>query len=263
MGLGERQVGWSFDGREALDRLGPPTVVLVVLLGAWEGYVTLSRTPPVILPGPVDVGGALVVHWSVLLEAAGITAVTAFGGLVGGLVVGFPIAYATSRSRSVASFVLPYVVALRIAPLVAIAPLLVLWLGEGVFARVVLVTTMTVFPVVIASYDGLRTVPRGYVDLANSVAVPDRRIFIRVELPAAAPSVLAGVKLAAALSVVGAVVAEFVTLESGLGFQLFEASRSLETPLMFAALVTLAALGVVFYGTPVLFARYSRWARVS
>lgn len=245
--------------RDGITRVGPSVVLFGALIVGWELSVRSSGLPPVVLPAPSDVATAFLENGGLLLEASAVTGLTAAGGLGGGLLLGFPIAYATSRSRSLAAFVLPYVVALRIAPLVAIAPLVFLWIGSGIVARMLIVTTMTVFPVVIASYDGLQAVPRPYLDLARSVSAPPGGTFLRIELPAAAPSVFAGVKLAAALSVVGAVVAEFVTLESGLGFQVFEASTYLETPLMFAALATLALLGVVVYGIPALVERRSRW----
>ncbi len=255
--------GWKGRSRtvqQGVYRSTPAALLLVALLGGWQLYARSAGIAPVILPAPTDVGLALVENWALLLEASAITGATAAGGLLGGIAVGFPIAFTVSRSRSIAAFALPYVVAMRIAPLVAIAPLVFLWIGNGIGARIVLVTTMTVFPIVIASYDGLRAVPQPYLDLARSVSAPEWLTFLRIELPAAAPSVFAGVKLAAALSVVGAVVAEFVILESGLGFQVFEASTYLRTPLMFAALATLALLGVAFYGLPALVQRHSRWA---
>jgi ABC-type nitrate/sulfonate/bicarbonate transport system permease component len=153
-------------------------------------------------------------------------------------------------SRAVDAVVHPYVVALRIAPLVAIAPLLFLWFGRGVLTRALLVTTLTVFPVTISALGGLRSVPEEYLDLGRSVAAPGWRLFVSVRLPAAAPSVFAGVKLAAALSVVGAVVAEFVTLSSGLGYRVFVSSTNLQTARAYAALVFLVALGLAFYLVP-------------
>jgi len=240
-------------------RVVAPAAFSIVVLATWELGTVVTGVPTVILPAPTDVAVVFLANAGMILEASVVTALTAAGGLATGLLVGFPVAYLVSRSRGLAAFLLPYVVALRVAPVVAIAPLVVLWVGEGIPARVLLVTTLTVFPVVIASYDGLRAVPGRYVDLARSVNAPSYAVFFRVKLPAAAPSVFAGVKLGAALSVVGAVVAEFVTLESGIGFQVFEASTYLETELMFASLAALAAVGLVFYGVPALVERRSRW----
>ena len=244
--------------RSLLGRVWPPVAVAVVDVACWQWFVTTTGVPAVILPGPGDVVAAGLAARGTLLAAAGTTALTAAIGLIGGVVVGLTLAFAMVGSRTAAAVCHPYLIALRIAPLIAIAPLVFLWIGDGVLARATLVTTMTVFPVAIASLDGLRSVPEEYTDLARSVQASPARVFLRVRVPAAAPSVFAGVKLAAALSVVGAVVAEFVILESGLGFQVFEASTYLRTPLMFAALATLALLGVVFYGVPALFQRHSR-----
>ncbi|MFC7174717.1 ABC transporter permease [Haloplanus litoreus] len=118
---------------------------------------------------------------------------------------------------------------------------------------------MTVFPVAIASVDGLRSVPREYTDLARSVRAPPVRTFLRVRVPAAAPSVFAGVKLAAALAVVGTVVAEFLTLQSGLGYQLFHTAEFLQTSATFASLGVLTLLGLGFYLVPAAVERRLDW----
>lgn len=119
---------------------------------------------------------------------------------------------------------------------------------------------MTVFPVAIASVDGLRAVPEEYTDLAESVDASPVRIFLRVRVPAAAPSVFAGVKLGAALAVVGTVVAEFLTLESGLGYQLFHTAEYLQTSTTFAALAVLTGLGLAFYLLPAAVERRLDWS---
>jgi ABC-type nitrate/sulfonate/bicarbonate transport system permease component len=245
--------------RSVVGRVWPPVVVAVVAVAAWQWFVTATGVPPVILPGPGDVLAAGLAARGVLLAAAATTALTAGIGLVGGVVVGLTLAFAMVGSRTAAAVVHPYLIALRIAPLIAIAPLVFLWIGDGVLARATLVTTMTVFPVAIASLDGLRSVPAEYTDLARSVQAPPARVFFRVRVPAAAPSVFAGVKLAAALAVVGTVVAEFLTLQSGLGYQLFDAAEYLQTSTTFAALFVLTALGLGFYLVPATVERRLDW----
>jgi len=251
-------VDWS-DLSVAVRRVGPPLLLLSGLLVAWQAVVLATDVPPVVLPSPLAVADALVASAPALLSAAAVTAVTAGVGLAGGVLVGLGLAFAMTASRTASAVVHPYVVALRIAPVVAIAPLVFLWFGHGVPARALLVATMTVFPVAIASLDGLRSVPREQLDLARSVAASPLRTFFAVRVPAAAPSVFAGVKLAAALSVVGAVTAEFLTLTSGLGYRVFDASTRLRTAAMFAALLALACLGVGFYLLPTLVERRLDW----
>jgi ABC-type nitrate/sulfonate/bicarbonate transport system permease component len=258
---------WSADtegtpavGRRRLAHVGPPVAVLVAVVTAWQWFVTTTGVPPVILPGPGDVVRAGIAARSDLFAGAATTAATAALGLAGGVVVGLALAFLMVGSRTAAAVVHPYLVALRIAPLVAVAPLVFLWIGDGIIARAMLVTTLTTFPVAVASLDGLRAVPREYTDLGRSVAAPPRQVFLHIRVPAAAPSVFAGVKLAAALSVVGTTVAEFLTLQSGLGYRLFESAEFLRTSTTFAALAVLVCLGLAFYLVPAAVERRVDWA---
>jgi len=247
-------------GGRLLARVGPPAAVFVAVVAAWRWFVTATGVPAVILPGPGNVVRAGLAARGELLAGAATTALTATLGLGGGVVVGLALAFLMVGSRTAAAVVHPYLVALRVAPLVAIAPLVFLWVGDGVLARALLVTTLTTFPVAVASLDGLRSVPREYTDLGRSVDAPPRRVFLHVRVPAAAPSVFAGVKLAAALSVVGTTVAEFLTLQSGLGYRLFESAEFLQTSTTFAALVVLVCLGLGFYLVPAAVERRFDWA---
>jgi NitT/TauT family transport system permease protein len=234
-----------------LRRAGPSLVVFGLLVALWHGAVVAFDVPSVVLPAPGEVGVAVAGSYPTLLSDAAVTAVTAALGLAAGCVVGGVLAFVMTSSRAATRTLLPYVVALRIAPLVAIAPLVFLWFGRGVPARALLVGTLTVFPMTVATLDGLRSTPPEYVALARSVAASPAAVFLRVRVPAAAPSVFAGLKLAATLSVVGAVVAEFVTLRAGLGYRVFVTADRLQTAESFAALVALSVLGVAFYLAPV------------
>lgn len=249
----------GIDVGTGLCRIAPSGVVLVAVLGAWQLFVTTTGVPEVILPSPLAVGRALSAELSTLLGDAAVTALTAGLGLLAGVVLGLVLAFAMVSSRGAAATIHPYLVALRIAPVIAIAPLLFLWFGRGIVVRALLVTTLTVFPVAIASLDGLRSVPREYLDAARSVGASSRRVFVFVRMPAAAPSVLAGTKLAAALSVIGTVVAEFVALRAGLGYRVVVTSTNLETAETFAALVVLSLVGLAFYSVPATAER--RWRR--
>lgn len=249
---------WDVDLRDALARYGPASLLLVVVLAAWQAATAVYSIPAVVLPSPVGVGAELAASWRLLLGDAAVTAATAALGLLGGCVVGLLVAFGMVASRTVELVARPFVVALRIAPLVAVAPLLFLWFGRGIPARALLVATLTQFPVAVASVGGLRAVPEEYLDLARSVDASAARTFLRVRVPAAAPSVFAGVKLAAALSVIGSVVSEFVTLTAGLGYRVFVSSTALRTDRTYAALVALVALGLAFYLLPAWLERRAR-----
>lgn len=204
---------------------------------------------------------ALIESLELLLTDAAVTAATAGLGLLAGGVLGLLVAFGIVYSPTFGAIAYPYVLALRIVPVVAIAPLLFLWFGRHIPARALLVTSLTIFPVTIASLDGLRSVPREYIDIAKSVGASELRVFLSVRLPAAAPSVVAGFKLAGALSVIGAIIAEFVTLEAGLGYRIFYASTALRTERMFAALFVLAAVGIAFYTIPAMIATRLSWGQ--
>lgn len=244
--------------RRNVDRAGPPLVLLVFLVGSWQFATILLDIPSLVFPSPLDVAVALSETWPTLLNDALVTGATAVLGLVGGVVVGLTLAFGMTVSRTVEATVSPFVVGLRIAPMVAIAPLLFLWFGRGIPSRALLVTTLTLFPVTIASVNGLRAVPREYLDLGRSVAAPSWQRFLRIRVPAAAPSVFAGIKLAAALSVIGAVVSEFVALTAGLGYRVVITSTSLETAETYATLLVLTVTGIVFYGIPARLERHVR-----
>jgi len=230
-----------------LARVVPPAVLFALVVGGWQAAAVVSDVPPVVLPGPVAVLLAGVETWRLLLEAAAVSAATAALGLAAGTAAGLLLSFSMVVSPTARAVVQPYLVALRIAPLVAIAPLVFLWAGSGLLSRALLVATLTVFPVALGGLDGLRSTPTAFLDLMRSVDAGRVSTFVHVRVPAAAPSVLAGIKLAAALSVIGTVVAEFLTLRAGLGYQVFTAADALETAFMFAALFTLVGLGLLFY----------------
>lgn len=243
--------------RNVLDRLGGEgrgrilaVGILVAFLVGWHAVTVLFDIPSIVLPPPMEVAAAIVDLRGVLLADAAVTATTAGLGLVAGVVIGAFLSFVMVASRPAASIILPYVVALRIAPLIAIAPLLFLWFGRGIPGKTLLVATLTVFPITIAALDGLRSTPEPYLTLLRSVGASTTDVFLRVRIPAAAPSVFAGLKIAATLAVIGAVVAEFVTLDAGLGFRVFDSSNALRTADSFAALVALSVLGLGFYAVP-------------
>lgn len=227
-----------------------PLLVGVGLILVWHGYVSSADVPSIVLPAPLEVAVALRDSSRELLVDAAITAATAALGLALGGAVGLILAFGMVHSRLVRAVSLPYVIGLRIAPVIAIAPLVFLWLGRGVVPRAVVVATLTQFPIAIGTLTGLRSIPEEYLDLLRSVDATDRQLFVFVRLPAAAPSVVASTQIAATLAVIGAVVAEFVTLRSGLGYRVFDTGMRLDTAEMYATLLVLSVLGVIFYHLP-------------
>jgi len=225
---------------------------LVALIG-WG--IAAASAPPILLPSPAVVAQTILAAPGSFAVEAAVSAVTAFGGLLIGAAVGLTLAFVSVGSAPGRAVVEPAVVGFRIAPLTAVAPLVFLWFGTGIPVRMALVSLMTTFPVTVASIDGLRSTPEAYVDMLDSVGASDWQAFRAVRLPAALPSVFAGLKLGAALSVTGTIVAELLTLRRGLGARVWEAGRFVRTAELFAYLAIIAVFGVVFYGAVVLLER--------
>jgi ABC-type nitrate/sulfonate/bicarbonate transport system permease component len=228
-----------------IDRLAPPSVVFVALLVGWS--VAAAKTPSILLPAPSAVLETVLADPMTFLRAGAVSAVTASAGLGLGVLLGLGFAFVAVGSEPGRAVVEPAVVGFRIAPLTAVAPLVLLWFGTGIAVRAVLVALMTTFPVTVASIDGLESTPRRYLDLLDSIGASKWETFWSVRVPAALPSVFAGVKLGAVLSVTGTVVAELLTLRGGLGAGVWEAGQFVRTAELFAYLLAVALFGVAFY----------------
>ncbi len=240
-------------------------VVLAVGLLAWHGLVLWRDYPPFILPGPAVV-------WRRFLAALGdgtlqrhtaVTVTEILLGLAVGLAAALVLGYVLGKNRTVERLVSPYIVTSQSIPIVAIAPLLVIWLGSGMASKVLVCALITFFPTLIATMVGIRNVDADLYDLMRSLRATRWQILRLLELPAALPVIFGGLKLSAILAVVGAVVGEFVGADVGLGFLINLARGVLDTPLMFVAVFSLIVIAQVLYLTVSLAEAYAlRWQRV-
>lgn len=237
----------AFARRHSGALLAPVVLFSTVLL--WALIVRLGDYPPFILPTPFAVAqkafavltdGSLLHHTAVtLLEIAlGLTL-----GVSSALVLG----YVLGKNRAVEQFVAPYLVASQSVPVVAIAPLLVIWFGSGLLSKVLVCALITFFPTLISTIVGLRTVDRDLSDLMRSLKANRWQTFRKLELPSALPIVFGGLKLSVILAVVGAVVAEFMGASAGLGFLISLARGVFDTPLMFVAIISLVVIAQGLY----------------
>ena len=214
------------------------------LLSRWTGW------PDFLLPGPSAVWAAFVRAWrdGSLLHHAGVTLGEVLAGLGLGLAVALLLAYPLAKSRRIERLLSPYIVASQAVPTVAIAPLLIIWFGPGTLSKILVCALIVFFPILISAVAGLRSVPEDLRDLMRSLRATRWQTFLRLEAPSAMPSLLAGLKIGATLSVIGAVVGEFVGSDEGLGFLVNHARGLYNTPLVFAALMTLMTLALLLYG---------------
>lgn len=227
------------------------TVVSGLLgLAAWELVVRLSGLPAFILPSPSLVSARLV---DVLADGSlgrhlQATAGEVLAGLLLGGAVAAGLGYLIAKSPALERALMPYIIASQSVPVVAIAPLLVIWLGPGLISKVVVCALIVFFPLLINTVVGLRSVPAELRDLLRGLQATRWQTFIKLEAPAALPVLLGGLKIGATLAVIGAVVGELVGADRGLGFLVNVGRGQYDTALVFVAVGALVALALTLYG---------------
>jgi NitT/TauT family transport system permease protein len=229
-------------------------LVLILSLVLWEVVTRWGSYPSFLLPSPEEVGRKfiVVVGDGTLLHHALITLTEVLLGLALGLSVATVLGYLLAKSMALERLLSPYLVASQAIPIVALAPLLVIWFGFGLLSKIVVCALIVFFPVLINTVVGLRSVDPDLVDVLRSLEANRWQMLRFLEAPAALPVLLGGLRIGVTLSVVGAVVGEFVAAKEGLGF-LVNLSRGLfDTPLMFVALFSLVAIALSLYGAVVI-----------
>jgi NitT/TauT family transport system permease protein len=226
-------------------------IAFAAFLVAWQAVVAVARLPAFILPTPAAVAARFAGAWldGTMWPHALTTISEVVLGFLGGSLVGLVVGYGLARLGLLARIASPYLVAAQAVPILAIAPLLSLWFGTGLLAKVVVCGLIVFFPVAISTMVGIRGVDPGLLELARSLRARPGRVLVDVELPAALPVIFGGLRVGVTLAVVGAIVGEWAGPDKGLGVLINLARGSLfDTPLLFATLVTIALVGIVAYG---------------
>ena len=224
-----------------------PLITAIGLLLAWEALTWATGVPGYILPPPSRVAVVMVERFDLLIEQAAWTAAEMILGLALGLILGATLAVVFAASAGWRRWALPLVIVSQAIPVIAIAPLLVLWLGYGMASKVAMAALVIFFPVVSALYDGLRRTEQGWLDLAHTMDAGPGAVLLQIRLPAALPAFASGARIAAAVAPIGAVIGEWVGASAGLGFLMTQSLARGQTPLAFAALVLLCLLGLALY----------------
>ena len=243
-----------------MSRTGLLTVggALVVFLLVWQAVVVISGFPPFILPPPGAVLGRLGTAWAdgTIQPHLRTTLVEVALGLTVGAGSALVVGYTLARSVLVERLLSPYLVAAQATPILALAPLIALWFGPGLVGKVIICALIVFFPVAVATMVGIRAVDAGLLELGRSLRATRRQILTTLEIPAALPSILGGMRVGVTLAVVGAIVGEWAGAERGLGVLINLARGSLfDIPLMFATLLTIALVGIALYLIVVLIER--------
>ncbi len=232
------------------ERVVPPLVAFVVFMLAWEGLVRVGNYPEYILPGPAVVARSFIEAWAdgTMLPHATATIGAVLSGFVAGGIAGLVAGYVLARSRLANRVMSPYLVAAQAVPILALAPLIALWFGNGLLAHALIVAVIDFFPIAVSAMVAFRSVDRRLLEMARSYRLTGRQRLILIEVPAALPGILGGLRIGITLAVVGAIVADWTGGEVGLGVLINLARGSLyDIPLMFATLLTIALIGIVLY----------------
>jgi NitT/TauT family transport system permease protein len=225
-----------------------PSVVLgITLLVAWEAAIHAFDVSTFLVPAPSRIAVALVENAGLLATATLVTAEEVLVGFVLATLTGAGLALLIVRYRLLGRALYPIIVLFQTVPKVALAPIFILWFGYDLSPKVVLIVVIAFFPVTLDMLAGLQSVDPGLVSLMRSVGAKDNDILRRVRIPNALPHLMAGMKIAITLSVIGAIVGEFAGASAGLGYMIQFASTQLDTPLVFAALIVVSVVGVAFY----------------
>ncbi|MFB6194805.1 MAG: ABC transporter permease [Haloplanus sp.] len=240
-------------------RVGQLLLSVAAFLVGWQVIVLATGLPPVILPSPADVATAVLANAGSMWTHVRYTMWEVLLGWLVGISVGGLFALCMAASRRLRLLVYPYLIAVRILPLVVLAPILILLIGPNLLMRVLLASILTFFPVTIATLDGLLSVSDDQIALLQSVGAPTWKRLVFVQVPNAIPGIFAGLKIATPLAVEGVILAEFLASSRGIGYRLLQTASSLQTPLLFGYMFVLMGVGIVIFGAVLLADRIARW----
>lgn len=231
----------------------PPTLIGMVLLLAWEGAVRLFEIPHYVLPGPVLVAKALWQNAPLLFNSLWVTLEITLVALIAAALGGAALAFVMSRARWLERSLLPYAIVAQVTPIVAIAPLIIIWVDSAFAALVLCAWIVAFFPVLANTMTGLKSADPNLKDLFRLYGASRWQTQTWLETPTALPYFFAGLRISGGLALIGAVVAEFVAgtggAATGLAFRILEAGYRLQIPKLFAALLLLSLAGVLIYAT--------------
>ncbi|HEX7969309.1 MAG TPA: ABC transporter permease [Stellaceae bacterium] len=231
--------------------IAAPAAVGVLFLIAWEAVVRWNDIPPYILPGPMLVGETLWRDGPSLLASLAVTLRITAAALLAAVILGGALAILFAQSRLLELCLFPYAVILQVTPVVAIAPLIIIWVDNAFLALLVCAWIVAFFPIVANTTLGLNSADRNLVALFRLYGASRWQTLCHLRLPAALPYFLAGVRISGGLALIGAVVAEFVAgtggTETGLAYRILEAGYRLQIPRLFAALILLSAAGIAIF----------------
>ena len=244
-----------------LARLGAPTLLGVLLIALWQAVCTFFEVPSYLVPSPLEIAQTLVADWALLSAALMTTLKITFAAFVLAVVLGVAAAFLFVQSRMIEVSLFPYAIILQVTPIVAIAPLIIIWVKDPIPAMVICATIVALFPIISNTILGLRSVNPGLKNLFKLNRATRWQTLMRLRVPSALPYFFGGLRISSGLALIGAVVAEFVAgtggTASGLAYQILQSGFQLNIPRLFAALLLITATGIVLF---MAMSAQSKWA---
>lgn len=244
-----------------VQRIFFPAVVAVVLLALWQGLVVAFDIPPFLVPSPTRVAEVMVADAALLFGALYNTLKITVLSFVAAVVLGVLVAFAFVQSRVIETALFPYAVLLQVTPVVAIAPLIIIWVKDPIASLVICATLVALFPIIANTTLGLRSVNPGLLAYFKLNRASRLQVLFRLRVPSALPYFFGGLRISSGLALIGAVVAEFVAgtggTGTGLAYQILQAGYQLNIPRMFAALLLITVTGVTLFAA---MSALSKWA---
>jgi NitT/TauT family transport system permease protein len=254
----ENALNSSRGTRAFVERFGSLAVV-VVLIAVWEFCVRFFEVPRFLLPAPSEIATLMVAEWPLLKMHALATISSIVSGYACAVVFALAVSALMIRFPLVEILLMPIFVGLQSVPKIAIAPLILVWVGAGISSKLLVVAAIAFFPIVINTMTGFKEVDRGLRDVFHSVAATERQVFLQLRLPYAMPFIFAGLRIATTLAVLGSIVAEYLAASNGLGYLVLSGSFNFNTARSFAAIVTLAVIGTSFFWLMTVLERSLSW----
>ncbi len=226
----------------------PPAALVATVFGLWEGLVRGFAVPWWLLPPPSVIATKIVESRSLLLSHTLVTAEEVLAGFAVALVAGVLLAIGIAYSKLLERAVYPFVIASQTIPIIAIAPLLLVWTGYGIQPKIIVVALISFFPIVVNMVDGLRSVDADTVRMLRTLGASRWQVFRLLQVPTSLPYLFSGAKVAVAVAVIGAVIGEWVGASAGLGYLMVQSAPRFQTSMVFAAIIVLSVIGVTLFG---------------